>query len=71
MKVKLVEEAGRYYTLLSNNYITNNVDDDASNEAVLQEEAHVSIAMGDKTLENVIRLFTFAVQHWLLMLREY
>ena len=70
-RLNLVEEAGRCFTLPPNSYITNNVDYDLSNEAILQEEAHVSVAMGNKTPENVIRLLPFAVQHWLLMLTEY
>ena len=69
--MKLVQEASRCYTLSSNSSMTSNVDDDASNEAVLQDKAHVSVAMGDKTPENVILLLAFAVQHWLLMLTEY
>ena len=59
-RLDLVEEAGRCFTLSPNSSITNNVDD-VSNEAILQEEAHVSVAMGDKTPENVIHLLPFAL----------
>ena len=67
----MVEEADGYYTLSSNNCIINDVDNDAFNEAILRGKAHVSVAMDDKTHENVIRLFTFTFQHWLLLLTEY